>query len=163
MPGAFIGGGSVIGLPSTGGSPKGRGIPRMVIGPLEGFKEAMAQLESLKESIPKQAVEATSKELDKLLIFAKSITPVDYGNLQKSGRVFKPRFRKDATITFQIIFGGIVTTSRGNHDKSRTRLVDYAYEVHEEHPSKGKFLEIAGQRYLPGLADRVASQIKVKV
>lgn len=135
----------------SGAAARGREVPRFTIGPLIGLKRATRALDVVGDKIIEAAIKATEHELEKLLADAKANTPVDTGRLQRSGRVFKPRVNKRrGTISFQVIFGGISVMGR---------FVDYAFIVHETHPTKSKFLHNAAYKFLPGLPGKVSKAI----
>jgi len=96
---------------------------------LEGILPTLKQLKTMDENVQKQVRATLQTQLESWVIDAKAFTPVDTGALQESGRVLKPR--GTSLIKFQIVFGGV--TRKG-------KFVDYALEVHENHPTGSNFL-----------------------
>ena len=117
------------------------------------IKKVQGEMEHLKQDIPIQVVKQTEIELERLLAYAKSITPVDTSRLQKSGRIEKSGTGGDV-INFTVIFGDIEVDGR---------FVDYAELVHDTHPSMGGFLEKAQAAYMPSISEKVSKGVEVTI
>ena len=98
---------------------------------LIGVEKTIRQLERIDEGVKKQVRLTLKIQLESWVLDAQMLTPVDTGALQASGRVLKPRGSGSA-VFFQIIFGGV--TRKG-------QFVDYADEIHTNHPTGAGFLK----------------------
>lgn len=142
-----------VGLTGAAGA-RGKGAARITMR-LEGINKVIKEMNNLKEDVPKAVIEETEKELEKLLEIAKANTPVKTGRLQKSGRILKPRVSGGgAVVSFQVIFGAVTVDGR---------FIDYAWLQHETHATKAFWLFNAGRQILPGLENRVARKVKIRI
>ena len=119
---------------------------------LEGILPTLTQLKNIDENVQKQVRATLQSQLESWVVDAKMLTPVDTGALQESGRVLKPR--GTSLVRFQIIFGGV--TRKG-------KFVDYALEVHENHPTGSNFLGKVVEARSPQLEDLLAKDLKAAI
>jgi hypothetical protein len=97
---------------------------------LVGVAKMLGDLKSMDVAIQKQVRATLARSLESWVTDAQALTPVATGALQASGRVLKPRGK--SLVKFEIIFGSVVR---------KGKFVDYAEEIHENHPTQSKFLE----------------------
>ena len=117
---------------------------------ITGIKETIKQLETINKNALAAARMTMQTHLESWLIDAKMLVPVDTGALKESGRVLKGRSSKTAT-NFQIWFGGV---------SRKGKFVDYAIEIHDNHPTGSGFLQRVVDARTPQLEDALKKALE---
>ena len=114
---------------------------------LTGINETLRELKNIDEVVQKQLRATLQRNLESWVVDAQALTPVDTGALQLSGRLIKPGGK---SFDFEIWFGNVVR---------KGKFVNYAEEIHENHPTGSKFLEKVVDARSPQLEDEIAQDL----
>jgi hypothetical protein len=116
---------------------------------ITGVQETIKQLETINKDALAAARMIMQVHLESWLLDAKLLVPVDTGALKESGRVLKGRSSKTAS-NFAIWFGGV---------SRKGKFVDYAIEVHENHPTGSQYLQRVVDARTPQLEDALVKEL----
>lgn len=111
---------------------------------------------------PKALAAGMYEEAEGTMTVAKTLTPVEFGNLRASGHVTLPEVTP-SSIEVTLGFGG--PAGSGNQGETNAEDVGYAVYVHErvelKHPvGQAKFLESAVNQRQTGQAARLAAHLR---
>lgn len=117
---------------------------------LTGFEKVNNNLFKLKKKGREAAQKFLKAEAQKLRKASMARTPVKTGALQASTRVLSFGSTGRRQLSISVVVGGVVR---------KGKFVGYAAKVHEDHPTKSKFLATALTLLKPGMAKRLQEVI----